>query len=611
MAVHAHLRAVVAAGILLLPMPGGAQVQLGDLRMSMDGNVAPGYSATYGNMSTGSTHGWTFGGSSTLTGSYHSPNFFSFNTGLFLNQSRANSDYQSISNASGVNLSTTIFGGSEFPGSVGYSLAYNSDGNYGVPGLANYVTHGDSDTFSVNWNENIPEMPSLSAGFQMGSSKYTVYGTNDDGTNGFHTINVHSSYRVAGFGLGAYYSDGGSQSLIPGIVTGESAEATHSNDDTYGFNVSHRLPMAGSVSGGFNRSSFSTIYANTTSSGTIDLLNMEASIHPAEKVSVSASANYSDNLSGQLIQAILGVGGVPGVNLNQASDSLDLLAEAGYSPSANLQASASVERRTQSYLGEDYGVTSYGMSADYSRTARLGAFNSALSATLNTDDKTGDNTLGFTATENYSGEIRNWKVSGSFSYAQNVQTLLVTYMNSFYNYSSNVHRRWGRVSFAAGAAGGRTALTGQAGTESSSQSYNVTMGYNPLFTASASYAHAQGQALATGAGLIPVPIPPPVLPSSLLSLYGGNSYSMSASSTPLKKLVLSASYAKSLSSTASGGTSSENENDQYNVFIQYQLRKLNFVSGYARMEQGFTNSGVPPQIVVSYYAGISRWFKFF
>jgi len=62
---------------------------------------------------------------------------------------------------------------------------------------------------------------------------------------------------------------------------------------------------------------------------------------------------------------------------------------------------------------------------------------------------------------------------------------------------------------------------------------------------------------------------------------------------------------------ASSGVMSTNENDQYNALIQYQVRKLNFTSGYSRLEQGFSSSGMPPEVLSSYYMGVSRWFNFF
>ena len=599
---------LVQAG-LLLSWHVAAQVKLGDTSTNLNGTISTGYTADFGNQ-TSSDHNWTIGGNTNLSGFFYSPNFLSYNANIYLNQSRANSDFQSISSASGVSVGANIFGGSNFPGSIGYTKAYDSEGSYAVPGIANYVTHGNNDAFGVNWNENLPNVPSFSAGFQMGSSQYSVYGTNDEGKNSFHSLNLHSSYRLAGFNMGAYFSSGGGHSLIPEAVSGQENSETHSDNSAYGFNVSHRLPMHGSWVVAVNRSNFADEYAGISTSGTIDLVNMIAAVHPTGKLYLSVSADYSDNLSGQLIQSVVAAGGaVPGLNSNESSDSVDLMAVAGYSMQRNLQATAYVERRNQSYLGESYGETSYGGSANYSRSTPYGNFNAALNVTANTSDQTGEDTLGFSTTENYSGEIRGWKVNGSFGYAQNVQTLLVTDMNSFYNYSGNANRRWGKLNVSMGAGASRTALTQQAGTANSSQSYSAGVGYTPWITASGSYFRATGQALATGSGLVPVTGPLP--PSSLVTLYGGDGYSFSLSSAPAKGLTVGVSYAKSTSNTSAGGIPSLNETDEYNALIQYQVRKLNVISGYSRLGQGFGGSGSPPQIVSSFYIGVSRWFNFF
>ena len=239
-------------------------------------------------------------------------------------------------------------------------------------------------------------------------------------------------------------------------------------------------------------------------------------------------------------------------------------------------------------------------------------FNAALTVTMaNKADQTGQDTLGISTNENYSSEIKGWHVSGAFGYAQNVQTLLVTYMNSFYNFSGNARRRWGKFNVGVGGSGARTALTQQAGTANSSQSYNASMGYGVWITANGSYSRSSGQALVTGAGLVPVPVPSPTLPSNLVSLFGGDGYSFGVSSTPEKHLILTANFSKSTSNTSSGGSGSANQNNEFNTLIQYQLRKLYFNSGYARLEQGFSNSGTPPEVVSSFYIGVSRWFNFF
>ena len=593
-----------------MAIPGSAQIRFGETSTSATGTISSGYTANYGNM-TPSSHGWTFSGVGTFTGSFHNPNFLSYNVSPYLNQSRANSNFQSISDASGVNLSASIFAGSRFPGAVSYSQAYNSDGNYAVPGLANYVTHGNSGVFGINWSENLPDAPSFSAGFQSGTSKYSVYGTNDDGKNTFHSLNLQSGYKWAGFNMGAYYSKGAAHSIIPPVITATITDL-QSDNTAYGYNLSHLLPLRGSFAGSINRSTWNTDYLDTNSNGSIDTVNASAGIHPRSNFSVTATANYSDNLSGQIIQSLITAGGVnSALNSDQSSNSLDLMAVASYTPIPNLQTAGFFERRTQTFLGKNYGVKSYGGNASFTHKLLDGTINSGVSVTANSSDQNGQDSIGISASENYSNHILGWRVNESFSYAQNVQTLLVSYTNSYYNYSGSISRNWGLFNIGAGGGGGRTALTNQPGTSNSSESYNASLAYGALLTATGSYSKADGQALATGAGLVGVPVPTPILPSDLVSLFGGKSYSFGVSSTPVKKLTFAATYAKSTSNTVSNGIPSSNENSQYNALIQYQVRKLNFISGYARLEQGFSNSGSQPEVISSYYMGISRWFNFF
>jgi len=587
-----------------------AQLNWGETSTKGNATLSTGYNATYGNMAA-STHGWQVGGAATFSGSFHSPNFLSYTIAPYLNQSRANSDFQSISNASGVNLSANIFGGSKFPGSVNYAKAWNSEGNYAIPGLANYVTHGDSDTFGVNWSENLEHKPSFSAGYQMGSSQYSVYGSNDNGSNAFHSVNLHSGYVWEGFNMGAFYTYGNSRSQVPEVVVGE-FQNTKANTNLVGANVSHALPWRGNAGASFTRSDFDTEFLGYQSNGTIDTVNASAAVHPLNKLAASVTMNYSDNLAGQLFEAIIGAGGVvPGLNTSESSNSFDVMSVITYTALANLQTSGFVERRSQTFLGETYGLTSYGGDAVYTHRLLNGTINGSGSITANHADQNGQDTIGFSATENYSNVLAGWHINESFSYAQNMQTLLITYTNSFYNYSGNVRRNWGRFNVSAGAGGSRTALTQVSGTESSSETYNGSIGYGPILTASGAYSKANGQALATGSGLVGVPVPTPVVPSNLLYLFGGESYSASLSSAPVKHLVLSANYSNSSYNTVSNLVTSANSNNQFNALIQYQVRKLTFVSGYARLEQGFSTSGTKPEIISSYYAGISRWFNIF
>jgi len=605
-----RIASVVTAGLLWYALPLNAQLKWGETSSRANGTVSSGYTATYGN-TIESSHGFTMGGAGTLSGSFHSPNFLSYNFSPYLNQSRSNSNFQSISNASGINLSTNIFSGSKFPGSISYSTAYNSDGNYGIPGLASYVTHGSNHAFGINWSELLEGKPKFSAGYQTGGSKYSVYGSSDNGENSFRSVNLHSNYRWEGFGLGAFYVYGNNRATVPQLGSSKVLQ-THSGTSVYGLTASHLLPLKGSASASVNRSSWSSEFSGYKSSGTIDTLNSTAGIHPFEKLTLTGTANYSDNLSGQLIQSVITAGAVPGgINLDQSSHSLDLMAVATYAALPSLQTSGSVERRTQSFMGQDYGVDSYGGDAVFTHALLNGTLNSALSVTANRSTPSGSDTIGLTASESYSSILMGWHVTESFSYAQDAQTLLVTYTNSFYNFSGNVRRHWGQFNVSAGAGGSRTALTAQPDTVNSSESYSASVGYGRFVAATGTYTKADGQALATGSGLVGLPIPTPVLPSDLVSLFGGKSYSVGVSSTPVKHLITSASYAESTNNTVTSGVFSANNNSQFNTLLQYQVRKMSFVSGYSRLEQGFSAIGSQPEIISSYYMGLSRWFNFF
>jgi len=601
------------AGLLLWGLPAVGQLEVGDnLSMNLTGTLSGGYSANYGNMIS-SSHGLDLGGTATLSGYYYNPGFLSFNLSPYYGQSRANSNYQSIFDSSGVNLSTSIFSGSHFPGSISYAKAYDSQGNFAVPGLPDYTTRGNSDTFGISWAENLPNVPTLSASFQTGSNHYSVLGTDNNGSSTFHSFTLHSGYLLDGFNLGAYYQQGESNSLVPEIfATQEQPETVKSDNTGYGFNVSHVLPMRGSFSSSISRSEFSSDFANSNYDGTIDTITANAGIQPTNKLFLSAGANYSDSLSGQLFETIISEGAaVPEQELNQASHGLDIIATAAYAVLPNLQTQVDVERREQRFLGQSYGSNLYSAGATYGRGLLGGFINAGFSLRDSTLDHSDQNVLGFTANLSYNHRIDRWYFAGAFSYAQNVETLLVTYTSSFYNYSGNVRRRWRQFNWSASAGASRTGLTALPGTENTSQSYTTGLGYGRWVNVSGTYSKSDGNAIATGAGLTTTPIPSPAIPSDLLILYGGKSYSFGLGSSPVKKLTIAASFAKANSNTSLGSTGSTNSNEQLNTYFQYQFRKVYLTGGYSRLQQSFSASGTAPANISSYYLGLSRWFNFF
>ncbi len=620
---------------MLLSLPSAAQLTAGDVSMTANGTINAGYNDSFGS-DIESSHGLGVGGVAALNGYFYNPSFLSFNINPYYNQSRSNSGTGSISDASGVTLNSGIFGGSHFPGSVNYSTAFNSTGNYGIPGISSLNTNGNSQNFGINWGAFVPGLPTLSIGYQMGSSNYYLYGTNESGNSKFNSLNISSNYNLFGFGLSGGISHGNSDSLIPGVIIGGQTATADSDSTSYVFSVSHPLPWSGNFNTSFIRTDLDSDYLGYSFNGDIDLINAFASFHPTPKLSFSLTGTYTDNLSGSLYEALvpgasgssLASGGGTGVIQNQASTTsgtglvgvqstssqesshaANFVANTTYAFATNLQANGFFERRQQSFLGENYGSNLYDAGVFYTRQIAGGYLGSSVSIFDSTLDGSSQNQLGFSATANYGRRIGRWQVAGYATYAQNVQTLLVTYNTSVYGFSGNVSRQFGRWYWTAAGSAGRTGLSAQPGTSSGNQAFSTSFGMRKLNFGGA-YAKSDGNSLAGSNGLVTTPLPP-IIPANLLVLYGGSSYSASVSAVPLRRLNVSASYVKSKNDFNNLGVTSFNNYEQQNAYFQYQFRQLGLNGGYTHLVQGFSASGTPPASFSSVYIGVYRWFNFF
>ena len=178
-------------------------------------------------------------------------------------------------------------------------------------------------------------------------------------------------------------------------------------------------------------------------------------------------------------------------------------------------------------------------------------------------------------------------------------------MNSFYNFSGNVRRNWGLFNFSAG--GGRQDRVDPTGGRDKQQReiQRRASATAQWVTANGSYSKANGQALATGAGLVPIPVPPPVVPSNLVSLYGGNSYSLRAvqhsreEAHSFRHVLPNRSTARTDQIRTSRITNQSN----HNVSCSISTASCTSPADIARLEQGFSQSRHPATSYSSYYMG--------
>lgn len=625
--------------MLLCSIPAVAQITLGDnVNLSSSGTINAGYSDTYGN-DIDSSHNLGFGGTAAFNGYYYNPAFISFSLNPYYNQSRSNSGTGSISDASGVTLTSSIFSGSHFPGAINYSANFNSTGNYGIPGISSLNTNGNNQNFGINWGAFVPGLPSLSVGYQQGASNYTLYGADENGNSHYHSLNLSSSYNLFGFGLTGAIAHGNAEALIPGVVIGGQTATSNSDDTTYGLSVAHPLPWDGIFTSSFNRSDINSDYLGYSFNGAVDVAIATLNFHPTSKLNLTAGANYTDNLTGSLYEALIpgasggvtgtgntpsgagivsnqssttgtGVVGIEGTPSQESSHGLNFLFNTTYNFTRDFEVQGQFERREQSFAGESFGSNLYDAGVFYNRVLGGGFLGTSFTVFNSTVDGSSQNQLGFAANSSYGRRVGAWQLNGYFDYVQNVQSYLITYDTSSYNFSGSAGRKLGSTFFFNASAGaGRSGLTAVPGSSNSNETFAVNLGARK-YAFGGTYSKSAGNSLATGGGLITTPLPP-IIPINLLVGYGGTSYAFSASAVPKRRLNVSFTYVKSKDNFDNTGIFSWNNYESENAYIQYQFRQLGMNGGYTHLVQGFSASGVSPASISSVYIGVYRWFNFF
>ncbi len=613
MKVANHIIALAVLAMVQLATAQQQQLSIGEnTKLNAGALFLFGYNGVYGD-EIPSSHGLNFGVDGKLSGSYYNPNFLSFTAHPYYNQSRADSTSQSLTGASGVDASANFFTGSKFPGSVNYHYDTNSTGTFGLTGQSDFTTYGRSQGFGINWNAMLPDWPSLSVGYSQGSGHSTLYGTSEETDASTRLFNLHSNYHIADFRLNAYFDHNSLNSKYPQFLAGQESVQESSGHD-FGFGAQHNLPLHGSFYVNYNRASASSDYlsnqgqnqtTSTSSNYTDDNETANASFHPTQKLGFNVTQNYTNNLSGYVTQNLGGNGPPPpGLNLGSGSYSSTLGGGVTYQFTTFLAGSAQATYYKQHYFGNSY--TGEYLSGTLNYGKRLWDMFTFSASVIDSSNGQGQNALGFVGNANFYHRIGRWRTSGQFSYAQNVQTLLVTYTTSYYNYSANVNRHLpGGLTWTMAFNGAHSGLTHYQGSTTHSESYSTSMSMRRV-AVNAVFSQSSGVSL-LGAGGVIQPGPTPGLTDFIL--FSGSSYGGGISVNPVKRLSISGSFNRAISNTIAA-TTSHNSTEVFNAQMQYHLRRIGLQAGYTRFTQGISAIGAPVNDT-SYFVGITRWFDFF
>lgn len=596
------------AGLLLTGTLLG-QMQVGDnTRFNLGGSVGFGYSGGFGDTGI-SSHGLTLNGNANASGYYYNPNFISFSLQPFYNRSQSNSNSQSITNDSGLIGSMNFFAGSHFPGTITYDREFNTTGEYGLPGVAGFATHGSTQGYGITWGANLPKLPTLQVSYTSTGSDATIFGTTGDSKNSFKNLNLFSTYLLKGWQLNSNYSRQNSHTELPAFISG--GTTGDGNSSTYGFSVSHKIPFSGSFGASWTQSAYENATTAGPNTGNTDSATITAGITPIRKVTIYTNLRYTGNLVGAYQQSLAASGITSPIAVDNTSNSLGVDTMVTYSPNRLIGFAGHVNHRMQHYSGRDITDTQFGgnVNINYARPF-LGSLIFSVGV-VDSASEQGNNGAGLVGNVGFARRIRGWNTSADFSYSQNVQTLIALYTTSSFTYGASVRRKVTANSYwSASARAAHSGISQQAGSNNRSENINSIFNWR-RYSFSGNYSQSFGTSILGANGqLTPTQPLPGLIPADYV-FFNAKSWGGGIGVSPFRKMVVTANYSQVKSDTSAHSLASMNAGRRYDAVVEYRLRKMDFRGGFNRLQQSIGASGASPTVVNSYYFGISRWFSIF
>jgi hypothetical protein len=359
------------------------------------------------------------------------------------------------------------------------------------------------------------------------------------------------------------------------------------------------------------RSHYTAEFSDRPFDQTYDSISSTLNIKPDRNLTVVLGESYTDNLAGSLLQPIIDEGGtVQYVTFSQSAHSLDLAGAATYIFNREFNIQGNVEHRDQSFSGISVASDSVAGGLNYGRNLLNGTFGVFLGITHYVANLYNQGETGGSVNLNYARRFGAWAANSSFRYSQNAQTTINTYTQSGYGYGLNVSRRLSGWYWTVSANGNQSRIDSVGNSTSFNHGYSTSFSRRRL-SFDGSFDMSSGNSIQTGIGLVPTPVPTPVIPNTLLILYGGNSYAAAIGYTPIRGLVFTGDYSRSNYHTQNLTNSSRNSLQQIDAKSDYYYRQLHFLAGYTRLLQGFGASSSIPVNANSFYIGVYRSIRFF
>jgi len=595
--------------LLLLAAPAAAQLKVGDdLGMSLNGQIGAGYDGNFGNTQL-SSHNTSVNGDLNLTGYFYNPNFLNFFARPIYNRSQANSGDQSITDTTSINTGAGIFSGSHFPGSVSFGKSYNGTGTFGLPEVQGFTTHGDATHFGIGWSELLPKLPPVTAQYQQSTSTATLFGTNEDEHASTRDFNLGSSYNLDGWMMTARFNDVHTSTKLPSFVTTGEFLNTDETSKTFFYNANHRLPLKGSAAMNYSYGSFRGEGNGLVTSGSDNIVTGTVSLIPWSRWTATFGTQYDSDLNGAVEQQLFSAGAIaPQVNLGSHSHSLSVYNFDSLNVGKGVTASFGVSHTDQVVYNRSLSATHFSAVVNYHFQKPLWGSFTVYTGVNDQSSDAGHQGTGLVGGVNFDKRMLGVEWGASFSYAQNVQTILTNQVTSSYSYLANAKKRMGRRLYWVNSFHGfHSGLSDVQGLSNHSEGYSSNLSYRN-YALGASFSRTYGTALITATGLVAAPGTIPTLPGNQYLLVNGSSYGINVGMNPVRRWTVAAAYSRAINDTKSPVGIDAGSAKVFTTFTQLQFRKISAGGGYTRLEQGLGATAGAPPTYSSFYVGIQRWF---
>ena len=617
--------------VLWLTLNAWPQVQVGDnTTMGLDANAMFGYDKSFGTGTAINSSNLDFGFNGNLTGNYYNPSFLSFRISPYYNQSRVNSDFNSIFGAKGVDAVANLFSGGRTPVAVSYGASFNSEQQLNVPGsVASYAARGDAQNFNINAGLLLNNLPALNVSYGIGRSSYDVLGSNLSGSGSWRLFGVGSSYNLWGFGLYGSYFDTHMAETLPDLVDINNRLNLITDQQTAQAGATRHLWDSANLNVNFSRNHLATESVNTPTDVTYDNFGGTLGMKPLRDMTLNIFVNYTTNLSAVLLSSILPTSAsgtsngtasasaptgqavlAASTSASLSSEYLDYGARATYSITRNLTASGGADRRSSNFENLHAESTTGDGGLGYSHQLFGGQFGAHAGFSVSSSSVYGNNQYGNSAGISFSHSVLGWEANGGVQYTRNTAAAVLSYTQSGFSFNANASRRlvasW-RLSLGANFMKNRIDQLLPA--DSLSSNYSASISANK-FSFGGDYSRSSGNSLQTLGGLVPtggVPIPIP----TLLVLYSGNSYAVNAAYHPTRRFHIWTDYSHARYSTSNAASLSDSLLTRYDLRSEYFFRQLHFEAGYSHITQGIGAQFGTPASINALYVGVTRHFDIF